>query len=235
MGATGNGPLSELACIKEYLHDRQLGFVFWVYFEANDLSDLHNKETKEPILMKYLDENEFSQGIIASQDKVNSELISFVNEELVRAEVKTKPSAGFIERIGLGNTKEALFNLKNSMVHVQPTEYNLDLFCSVLANAKNAVEKNGGKLVFIYLPEYARYDGKRTTKGSAAHMKDNVIGMVNSLDIDTIDLDAAFAKLDDPKSVFTFSANNHYNAGGNLIIAGEILRYVNKQTPKCSP
>jgi hypothetical protein len=230
LSATGNGPLSALAVIKEYLQDRDLGFVFWVYFEGNDLSDLHNKEIKEPILMRYLDESEFSQGLIANRDNINSKMISFVNDELVKTEEQAETSGGFRNHIALGSTRVTLFKLKNSFVDVKPTEYNLDLFGSILDTAKSSV-MNGGRLVFIYLPDYARYDGNRITKGSAAHMKADVIALVRSLDIDTIDIDAAFSQLDDPKSVFTFGVHNHYNAGGNLIISGEILRYVSKKAP----
>ncbi len=231
LAATGNGPLSELAGIQEYLRGKDLGYVFWVYFEGNDLSDLHNKEIKDPILTRYLNENDYSQGLNSDQAAVDTALIQYINDQLL--EVKEDPKASrFWHHLMLQGTKMALFKLKNSMIEVDAPDYKLDMFNSILEKAKSNVEKNGGRLVFIYLPDYARYHGNKITKGSAAYMKDDVIGAVKNMGVDVIDVDRAFSQLDDPKSVFTFGQPNHYNSGGNLIIAGEILRYLNSRQDK---
>lgn len=230
MAATGNGPLRELAGIKEYLNDRKSGYVFWVYFEENDLADLHNEEAAEPILKRYLNEEGFTQGLIRNRDAINKQMISFIDRQLEAEKRKPRQPEDLTDRILLRSTKETLFRLKNSFIHPQPANYDLKLFGTVLSEAKKSIEPNGGELVFIYLPGHARYDGNKGSKSSAAHMKNEVIGMVNSLGIDVIDIDKAFSQLDDPRTVFTFSVHNHYNAGGNLIIAGEILRYLKKQS-----
>jgi hypothetical protein len=234
LAATGNGPLTELASIKEYLKDRKLGYVFWVYFEENDPADLYEKESKEPILMRYLSEDDFSQRLIPNREAINAQMIVFVDEQLESAKrgQTAPPPNTFTRHLMFGSTKEALFKLKNSFVRRPPVKYDLDLFRAIMTKGKTAVEQNGGKLVFVYLPEYGRYNGRQTMKNSAAHMKNDVIGLVNSLGIDIIDIDSAFTQLEDPRAVFTFGVHSHYNSGGNLIIAGEILRYLNQQSSK---
>jgi hypothetical protein len=84
--------------------------------------------------------------------------------------------------------------------------------------------------VFVYLPEFARYGSDSDSeKMSGASMKEEVLNLVKSLDVDVIDIDSAFRQLDDAKSVFPFGVHNHYNAGGNMIVAGEILRYLSRK------
>ena len=53
LGAGGDGPLLELATVREYLEGKQVRYLFWVFFERNDLSDLGERK-KFPLLLNYL-------------------------------------------------------------------------------------------------------------------------------------------------------------------------------------
>jgi hypothetical protein len=230
LGAGGNGPLSELAAIKEYLMDRKLGYVFWVYAEENDLSDLFQSEVKQPILMKYVNEEGFSQHLISNRDAINSTMISLLNEQLEDAKSAARSHSSVTHHLLLRNIREALFKLETSYSRPQTATYKLDLFRAILAISKSDVERNGGRLVFVYLPEFARYGSDPDSgKRSGAPMREEVLNLVKSLDIDVIDIDSAFRQLDDAKSVFPFEVHNHYNAGGNMIVACEILRYLSRK------
>ena len=44
LGMAGNGPLIELASLKEYVSDINVKNILWVYFERNDLDDLKKKK-----------------------------------------------------------------------------------------------------------------------------------------------------------------------------------------------
>ena len=232
LGATGNGPLSELATIREYLNNRELGHVFWMYFEENDLSDLYNKELKEPILKRYLDDDNYSQHLTSSQDAINSQLVSFVEAEFQKTTAEAQEpqeQSSVVDHLLFQNIKLAGFRLKSAYFRPRPIPYDLNLFREVMTKARAVVEKKGGKLVFVYLPEYSRYNKTAAGKNSGAHMKNDVINLMKSLGIEVIDIDAAFSQLDDPKAVFPFGVHNHYNAGGNLIIAAEIISYLNQR------
>ena len=66
LGMAGNGPLIELASLKEYASDINVKNIFWIYFERNDLDDLKN-EKKSPILNRYLNDS-FSQKLKKSSN-----------------------------------------------------------------------------------------------------------------------------------------------------------------------
>jgi len=57
VGKGGNGPLIELAVLKEYAEPLEPKIVFWLYY-ANDIDDLGN-EMNSSFLIKYLNEDDF--------------------------------------------------------------------------------------------------------------------------------------------------------------------------------
>ena len=46
LGMAGNGPLTELASLKEYSKNMKVKNIFWIYFERNDLNDLKKEKKK---------------------------------------------------------------------------------------------------------------------------------------------------------------------------------------------
>jgi hypothetical protein len=76
LGRSGNGPLIEYATLKEFLPSQKPQFVFWIYFEGNDLAELGN-ERKDLFLKKYINSS-FSFGLKNYQSEVNSQLKSLV-------------------------------------------------------------------------------------------------------------------------------------------------------------
>ena len=83
LGMSGNGPLLELASLKEYGLEKKPKIVLWFYFERNDLDDL-KKEKKHPILIRYL-KDEFTQNLNSQQniiDKKLKEYIDFAEKDL---------------------------------------------------------------------------------------------------------------------------------------------------------
>ena len=73
LGQRGNGPLLQLAGIREYGVRLKPRFVFWMYTENNDLDNLRG-EIKSPFLRQYLS-SEFSQGLYDRQGEIDK----FVN------------------------------------------------------------------------------------------------------------------------------------------------------------
>ena len=65
--------LVQLATLKEYIPDNVENIV-WFYYEENDLIDLE-REINNPILLKYLNNDKFSQSLKENQDKINNYLI----------------------------------------------------------------------------------------------------------------------------------------------------------------
>jgi len=80
LGRSGNGPLTEYATLKEFLPSQKPQFVFWVYYEGNDLVELET-ERKENFLKNYIDSN-FSFEIKKYQSEVSEQLKDFIGQEI---------------------------------------------------------------------------------------------------------------------------------------------------------
>ena len=76
LGVSGNGPLTTLATIKEYLKFAKPRVVLWFYWEGNDLTDL-KREKNSPLLMRYLEDN-FSQGLVNLQPDIDAALTAYI-------------------------------------------------------------------------------------------------------------------------------------------------------------
>ncbi|MCK6451923.1 MAG: hypothetical protein L6R19_13870 [Alphaproteobacteria bacterium] len=77
----GNGPLLELAILREYAAPLKPGYVFWFYDENNDVYSIApgqppdlDYEIKHPILARYLDDPGFTQNLRAHQAAINARL-----------------------------------------------------------------------------------------------------------------------------------------------------------------
>jgi hypothetical protein len=94
------------------------------------------------------------------------------------------------------------------------------LFPEVMLQAKAAVSMWGGKLYFVYLPEWS--PNWQIERGD----KEKVMSAVKRLHIPIIDLHRAFLAHEDPASLFPFRIAGHYNEVGHRLIASEVLRHL---------
>ena len=221
----GNGPLFELAAIKEYLADREVHNVFWVYFERNDLSDLDGVKNTD-VLLDYLKPG-FTQELVSRHREIDVATREYLND---RVNEKVNGRA-----VIFPNLRLLLWRIRYTQTGpVQnidsPMNYDLSLFRKILATAKQVVEKSGGRLVFVYLPEYERFNREvPSAPWSGTGMKTEVLAMVSSLGIDLIDIEPAFLAVEDPLNLFPFRMQGHYNKQGYAIVADEIHKYLSAE------
>lgn len=237
LGMANNGPLAELGTLKEYLVDRKIKNVFWMYYEGNDLTNL-NEEKGEPILLNYLQAG-FSQAIKEHFPEIDHALKQFVRQLIQEGnllEESQKVRLDWNSRIEqiwnhpLGYLIPNVYSLLRKGITSWTGQSNLfldvDLFESVLREANGFVGKKGGKLVFVYLPSYDRFDGKRFV---GTETQAEVLLMMARLGIPVLNLIPAFLNAKDPRSLFTFGIKNHYNPMGNAVVANEILGYLKNE------
>jgi hypothetical protein len=245
LGMAGNGPLAELAGLKEYGEALRPRVVLWFYTENNDLSDLQ-KEKRTPLLLRYL-KDDFRQGLVDLQEDIDHALVTFVQSEKAArmATESRKPEAqsrridqdrllGFVklsrlrENVGLvyGSTPEEEANLAD--LH-GPT---MDLFREILMEAKTLTERTGGRLYFVYLPGW--YPFVNIT-GVLEEKHNEVLAIVRDLKIPAIDLREMFQSHRDPLSLFPFRASGHYTEEGHRLVAEEVFRHLSKSRPIASP
>jgi hypothetical protein len=238
LGKTGDGPLTELATLKEYLPALKPKVVLWCYFEGNDLVDLKG-EKASPLLMSYL-RNNFTQGLLNQQTDIDQVLTTYV--KIWRSAETLKRLEAVTALIKLTHLRAHLGLDFGDYEHGQETvaDSDLDLFGQILSDAKALVGMWGGTLYFVYLPCQERYanpeiDNKIDNKNSnqalslaleKVRYRDQVLAAVGTIGIPVIDLYPIFQTYGDPLALFPFRRSVHYNEEGNRLIAEEILRSI---------
>jgi hypothetical protein len=233
LGMAGNGPLLELATLKEYLPSFKPRQVLWFYSEGNDLTGLQT-EKKISLLMRYL-KGDFNQGLMGRQADIDQALISFIDRQTAkkmnqpapqRRNWLSKTARNLVELIRLSSLRQRL-GLVRGRSPQEARELsdldgpNMDLFGQILVEAKSRVNAWGGTLHFVYLPSYSHYFGSREVP---VRMRARVLGAVRALGIPVIDMHPAFQAQGDVRSLFPWGGYGHYNEKGHRVVAEEVLK-----------
>ncbi len=229
LGYGGNGPLLELATLREYVAPLKPKTVLWLYFEGNDLTDLE-REKASPILARYLQNAAYTQALADRQGEIDQALSKYLDKVEVHLKRKGKPwyhhprLLESLRSFQLKNLKAAL-RLMHANLHEYVYQENVHLFEQVLQQARDTVRSWGGTLYFVYLPSFYRYDGKSHIY--PLNTRDLVISEVHRLAIPLIDFTPVINDLPDPLALFPFRKNGHYNAEGYRLLAREIAASLN--------
>jgi hypothetical protein len=239
LAMSGNGPLIELAGLEELIAPKKPKIVLWNYYN-NDLGDL-SVEKQLPLLMKYLEEDGFTQKLTQRQPQIDAGLLEISKQ--IEAMAPRWP--GWLEAVGL--TRKAApfwlgdmvmkeshssatavmrldrlaFAVESMMVRdVYNVEPDFPLFKRVLERAKKRVESWGGKLVFVYVADmfYLQYKGKRMH-----HNRDKVLETAREVGLQVIDTLPTFMAVDDPLKVMAH-LESHCNEAGYKLLAETILK-----------
>ena len=227
LGSGNNGPLIELATIKEYLQEFRPPVVLWFYYEGNDLANL-KEERQSALLLRYLAGN-FRQGLRQRQSEIDLQVRSFVNRSV--AQLRAAGSRGVVheepygarEFARLALTQKHLGHLAlRSRLGGEPakTSPSLRLFARILAEANQTVASWHGKLYFVYLPAY-----EYLRRGETEAQRDGVLEAARSHGIPIIDIDALFRARAAPLELFPFNQDGvHYTQEGNRLIADRVIQ-----------
>jgi hypothetical protein len=236
LGNGGNGPLIELAVLKEYAEPIQPEIVLWIYFEGNDLSDLKGERTSS-MLMSYLDDN-YSQNLLERQVEIDTTLIKYVNSQWIK-ETKLPHMRHWINNMPLMEREEKkrenrlkplkLWHLRDRIGLINKPQKpkrevtfrtQLRLFSQVIATAYKRTSRWKGKFYFVYLPEMERYVGNNDD--GSFFDRDDVLDIVHKIGIPVIDFHEVLKKHPDPLSLVPF-LGAHYNAEGYKLVSELIV------------
>jgi hypothetical protein len=104
------------------------------------------------------------------------------------------------------------------------TVSNLSHFRTVLEQAAATVRSWGGTLVFVYLPEWKRYEHPDLARSD----RDAVLSTVRELGIRIVDMDRVFKNEANPLALFPFGQSGHYNELGHQLVANEIANCITR-------
>jgi hypothetical protein len=226
LGMEGNGPVSMLASIKEYLPAVRPKIVLWFYYEENDLLDL-SRERRSHLLARYVDGG-FSQDLPHRRIELNTALGGFLERamavELQRVGNSSRVQASFgIELINFMKLAHLRERASLTLPGGNRARASGDLiaeFKRVLRTAQSVVASWGGVLYIVYLPARDRY---------VFHEEFNravVLDLIKALGLQLIDVKVAFSAHGDPLSMFPFRRFGHYNREGHRIVAETVLHFI---------
>lgn len=222
LGAGGNGPLAELATLREYAPYLTPKIILWMYFEGNDFLDLP-AEYDYPPLKKYLDSMDYTQNLAQKQDAIDK-FYNLIREDFSRQSgwrnFWNREIKGLSWRIILlHNVRKRLGLLHNSIcvrAGVGTFNKNEIIFKAVMKAALVEAEKLNSKLYFVYLPAFESFFND---KYPLAQGSQKVRKVISELNIPLIDFFDCLKDTGDPTSHFPFRENGHYNPAGYDLLA----------------
>jgi hypothetical protein len=90
----------------------------------------------------------------------------------------------------------------------------------VLTEARDSVSGWGGRLYFVYLPQWHTYAPKPLPNPD----RDRVLQIVGELGLPVIDVYKTFANHEDPLALFPFRIMHHYSEEGYRLVGQDVLR-----------
>lgn len=228
LGYINSGPLLEYARLREYLPHVNTSKVLFFYYEGNDLDDL-GRELENNVLIKYLDEKDFSQNLYYNKNKNNNYVKNFVNESLKIEDYKSSNRGGGLSKvtyfIKLSELRKktiehlGLIYLKSREIPAKPQNN----FIKIISQAKDLSNQYGSDFYFVYLPTYYRYKVQNYDNNYSA-----IKEIIKDLNINLIDIQELFADFDDPTIFWPFKKDGHYTPYGYKVIAEKIFTVINK-------
>lgn len=231
LGISGNGPLLELASLKEYLAPLAPKTVLWFFYEGNDITENMPFERKSTLLKSYVDDDGFSQGLMARNSEIKDYLKHYLDEHMmkvIRQMNEFDPYETFLDLLRVTNLRG---RLGLGIVSIGAFEGGKDedyrMFRAVLSKAKTLVESWGGQFYFVYLPESDRYFSNFSRNRIREQIHRRTLKTVFSLGIETIDISRTFAAAPDARRFFYYPGS-HYNEEGYKVAAQAVGQALEK-------
>jgi lysophospholipase L1-like esterase len=231
LGMEGNGPLAELAVIREFLPVLRPKNVVWVFCAANDLVFDLPREKADPILNEYLNPG-FIQGLRGRQDEVDTILrqrVSGLIEERTMLRRKSQERWDYLQ--GWLRLRMLRHSVGIRLTPRKPSAAaDLALFRRILQEARDSVSSWGGKLYFVYLPSQEVFlDGQFARENETE--RQSILKILEELHISLIDLLPAFKNQKDPNELYAI-AGAHFNPQGYQLMGKTISEALKAGTPR---
>jgi len=248
LGVISNGPLFELATVKEYLPALAPRLVLWFFFE-NDIEDIEY-ERRDALLMNYVRDDGFTQNLRMKQAEIDRQVLGLLarRERVARlraaddARIATKTRSFLaLSRIHtlLGDTRVSLFAPDARVL----SDEAWTLFDQTLEKADGAVRAWGGRIHFVYLPTLRRFGtpiGVRLDframlpKAYVDQLHIRVLDIARKHRFPITDLTDSFERHPNARRDL-FSPVFHYSVEGNRLVADAVLADIpstlNESTP----
>jgi len=229
LGSGGNGPLMELAGIREHLRDKRFSHLVWVYC-GNDLGNL-DREFRQPILVRYLDDSSFFQDLAGHQPELDRLLGEFVDSELEGYGALLDIRDFFVRRFpNLTGLVGRIGRSTGGAVDPGLIEQRLTRFERVMREARRFVDQKGARLLFVFIPTlFVDYENK--TLVDVTENRERILEIVDVLGIEAVELAAPLLSLGGPDAIYHHGFPGHFDAAGYAVIAEQVLARIEPPPP----
>lgn len=229
LGVTGNGPLIELATLREYGRKLKPKLVFWFYYEENDIRDLRH-ESASRTLLRYLQDDSYRQDLPSRQAEIDPAIESFIDSSRSPATSGLRKVAWALSFVQLGILGDWLFNSSNPLTRnrlFDAGEYKTELqqLEEILRKARQETESWGGKIAFVYLPRWSRY---AHGESEASNLRLQVQEAAGRAGLPVYDFHRTLKAQKDALDYFPFRIDGHYTPEGNALLASELKSWAVK-------
>ena len=229
LGAVGSGPIAQYASLREYLPIKKVKNVLWMFYGGNDITDF-NLDLNNEILLKYINDKNFTQNLKTKQKIIDKILINLQNK------IYLSKKKDFIKLYNVRSFFTEYTYKPSSKDQANKKFFKEKKFKDLVKQVNEFVESQGANLYFVYLPPYVSLlsnDELKSVKN--LDYKDNelanyqqygeIIKIINDLNIPVIDLKKeVFDKSEDPFAFYPFGLpGKHYNELGYKKISETIL------------
>ena len=214
LGYSENGPLQELAILREFSKEIKFSKVIWFYYESNDLDDI-SSGLKNDILRKYFSDQNFSQQLIQNVEKSDRLYEQILSKQLEEKVIKFH-SINFSYKYFLKLSYLRKFLFKKSQ--------NVEIlnFKKIINQANQLTKDNNAEFYFVYLPDFFRYYYNQE-KNQKFYNYLQVMNVIKELGIKSIDINnEVFLKHTNKLNFFPFASFGHYNELGYEAVATKV-------------
>jgi hypothetical protein len=233
LGIGGNGPLAELATLTEYAKHFRPQVVVWQYF-GNDLTNLAN-ERQHSLLPRYLDPG-FSQGLSERQAEIDATIGEWVERVWAAGRERDLAERFRWRQVStLFHLREIATTLRRGRSEQNDPFAELPMLRTILLRARDLVRAWGGRLLFVFVPEWERYYQPAALTGMDT--RDAVLALVRSLDVPIVDLDESIRQHHDRPRLFARHelANAHFSPLGYDLMAREVIAGILRELGVSAP
>lgn len=229
LGLGSNGPLIELAGIKEYAEPFKPKLVLMIYYPGNDMESIA-KEKTSPVLIQYL-QKDFTQNLLEKQKIIDKALTKFANNEVIEFEKDlARPPAKRTHKMSWSNIFK-FYNLRYRIGFRSECYFAVDpLFKDIVVRANDMVHEWGGTFIFVYLTAMDTHLAKKNHNACRIRYYESqrriLFPLLKQLGIAYIDIEKALSDYPDMDSLFPPFYHGHYNAKGYKVVTEEVIHYL---------
>lgn len=224
LGMSSNGPLHELAGLREYLATVKPKTVLWFYFEGNDITTDLPLDAKSPQMMRYLEDPGFSQGLMERQGEIDDRLRKWVASKADVPQFVVNPPVAALGRIRLLDVLLLRTVRNNLNLTFGPPSGTFTLFERIIAQAAQEAAAAHADFRLVYLPGKRRY-ANLLGRLSEDITRDRTLAILSRNRVRVIDLVPVFDAQPDPKALFA----GHYTKEGTALVADHIASALNRR------